>query len=93
MILFYLYVALISVLSVGMILLDIRAARVRAIRVPEIVLLLTAFLGGSVSMYITMLITKYKMQYPKFRIGIPVIFVLQICLMLFAVWRWSEAHS
>ena len=55
-------------------------------------LLLLAALGGSVSMYITMLGIRHKTRHPKFMVGIPVIFVLQIALLLFAVWRFTEAR-
>ena len=90
--LFVLYLAVISAISVAITILDKRAARLHALRVPESVLLLFAALGGSVSMYVTMRIIRHKTRRPKFMVGIPVIFVLQICLILFAVWRWTEAH-
>ncbi len=86
------YFLAISALSVVVTILDKLAARRRAMRVPEAVLLLLAALGGSVSMYITMLVIRHKTRHPKFMVGIPVIFVLQIALLLFAVWRFTEAR-
>ena len=86
------YFLAISALSVVVTILDKIAARRRAMRVPEAVLLLLAALGGSVSMYITMLIIRHKTRHRKFMVGIPVIFVLQIALLLFAVWRFTESQ-
>ena len=43
-------------------------------------------------MYVTMFIIHHKTYKLKFMIGIPLIFVLQICLLLFAVWRWTEGQ-
>ncbi|MFQ7777879.1 MAG: DUF1294 domain-containing protein [Ruminococcus sp.] len=56
-------------------------------RIPESTLLLLSALGGSVSMYITMLIIRHKTKHPKFMIGIPVIFALQ-CILVFLIWRY-----
>jgi uncharacterized membrane protein YsdA (DUF1294 family) len=86
------YFLAISALSVMVTILDKIAARRRAMRVPEAVLLMLAALGGSVSMYITMLIIRHKTRHRKFMVGIPVIFVLQIALLLFAVWRFTESQ-
>ena len=86
------YFAAISLVSVLATVWDKQAAMRRAMRVPEAVLLLLAALGGDISMYVTMLIIRHKTQKPKFMIGIPVIFVLHICLLLFAVWRWAEVQ-
>ena len=87
-----LYLIIISSISVAITILDKIAARRRAMRVPEAVLFLLAALGGSLSMYITMFIIRHKTQHPKFRYGIPVIMVLQIAALMFAVWQWKEMH-
>ena len=86
------YFLVISAVSVVVTILDKIAAQRRALRVPEIVLLLLAAAGGSVAMFITMLIIRHKTLHPKFMIGIPVIFVLQIAALLFAVWRFTESR-
>lgn len=87
-----LYILIITAIAVVITILDKIAARRRAMRVPEAVLLLLAALGGSVGMFFTMLIIRHKTQHPKFMVGIPVIFVLQIALLLFCIWRWTEAQ-
>lgn len=86
------YLLAVSVVSVVLTVLDKIAAQRHALRVPEIVLLLFAALGGSVSMFITMLVIRHKTRHPKFMIGIPVIFILQIAALLFAVWRFTESQ-
>ena len=87
------YLAVISAISVALTILDKRAARLHALRVPEIVLLLFAALGGSVSMYVTMRIIHHKTRHAKFMLGLPIIFVLQIMLLLYLVWQWAESHG
>ena len=86
------YWVIISAVAVAVTILDKRAARVRAIRVPESVLLLLAALGGGLAMYVTMLIIRHKTRKPKFMFGIPLIMLMQIMLILLASWLWGEAH-
>ena len=88
-----LYLIVISGISILATIYDKWAAPRHAMRVPEAVLLLLAALGGSVAMFFTMLIIRHKTQHPKFMIGIPVIFVLQIAVLLFAVWRFVESKG
>lgn len=49
-------------------------------RVPEAVLILTAILGGSVAMLITMEAIRHKTKHKKFTIGLPVIIVAQLAI-------------
>ena len=53
------------------------------LRVPEKRLLLFSALGGSLAMYITMLIIRHKTKHVKFMLGIPVIMVLQAIIIFF----------
>lgn len=53
------------------------------LRVPEKRLLLFSALGGSLAMYITMLIIRHKTKHVKFMLGIPVIMVLQAAIIFF----------
>ena len=57
------------------------------LRIPEATLLLLAALGGSVGMFLTMLLIRHKTKKPKFMVGIPVILLLQIAAVFF-VFRW-----
>ncbi|MCR4616092.1 MAG: DUF1294 domain-containing protein [Clostridiales bacterium] len=86
---FLYYLLIVSVLSFLITVHDKLAAKRRTRRVPENVLLLFSALGGSAAMYITMLIIRHKTRHPKFMIGIPVIFVMQVCLILFVLWKFK----
>lgn len=88
-----LYLLVISGISIIVTVYDKWAAPRHAMRIPEAVLLLLAALGGSVAMFFTMLIIRHKTQHPQFMVGIPVIFVLQIAALLFAVWRFMESKA
>ena len=81
------YLAAISLLATGLTLHDKHAARRGAWRVKERSLLLTAVLGGSVAMLITMRLIRHKTKHAKFMVGIPVIILLQIAAAILA-WRW-----
>ena len=57
-------------------------ARKNRRRVPENTLLLTAALSGCIGMYLTMRIIHHKTKHPKFMIGIPVIFFLELLAVI-----------
>ena len=50
-------------------------------RVPEKVLFLLAFLGGSVAEYLTMLKIRHKTKHKRFMIGLPIIILLQVVIL------------
>ena len=56
------------------------------LRTPEKTLLILSALGGSVAMFITMLIIRHKTKHFKFMVGIPVIMIIQ------AVAVWALFH-
>ena len=47
------------------------------LRIPEKTLLILSAVGGSVAMFITMLLIRHKTKHFKFMFGIPVIIVIQ----------------
>ena len=49
--------------------------------------MLVSALGGSVTMYITMLIIRHKTRHIKFMLGIPVIIMIQLAAA-FLIWRF-----
>ncbi len=61
------------------------AARKKQWRVPENTLLIAAALSGCVFEYLTMRILHHKTKHPKFMIGIPVIFALEVIAMIVLV--------
>lgn len=84
------YLVLINLISIIVTISDKVKAIKRKWRVPESTLLLLSALGGSVSMYITMLIIRHKARHAKFMVGILVIFALQ-CVLVFLIWRYIYA--
>ncbi len=85
---FLYYLAAVSVFSCILTIHDKLAAKRHAWRVPERVLMLSAALGGSVSMYATMLIIRHKTKHPKFMVGIPVIIAVQVFVVIFIMKKY-----
>jgi len=72
------YLALVSLISVGVTVYDKCVSRMRGRqRISEKTLLGLAAIGGSVFMYLTMVLIRHKTKHVKFMLGIPVIIVLQ----------------
>ncbi len=80
------YLIFINVLAIAVTTSDkyVAAHKKRAERVPESTLLVIAFIGGSISMYITMIIIRHKTQKPKFMVTLPIIIMLET-LIIFAL--------
>ena len=76
------YLAVISVISIIVCIYDKKISKKNKVelRIPEKVLLILSALGGSVAMFITMLITRHKTKHVKFMLGIPVIMILQAAI-------------
>lgn len=77
------YLAVISAVSVFITVFDKIAAKKGMYRISERALLTAAAMGGSVAMYLTMLLIRHKTKHLKFMLGIPAIIVLQILLFIF----------
>jgi len=75
---FAIYIFLMNIVAFLMYGLDKQKARMNRWRIPEKVLLLLAVLGGSVGAYVSMKMFRHKTQKPKFYLGVPLIFLLQI---------------
>lgn len=90
--LFFLLFYLLSVhlFAVAITVLDKRNARIGKRRVKEKTLLLTALFGGSLGMYICMLIVRHKTKKSKFMLGLPLIMLLQTVFIL-SIW-WAVAR-
>lgn len=52
-------------------------------RIPEAALLLVAAAGGSVGAWCGMQVFHHKTRKPKFSIGVPVIFVVEVVLLVY----------
>ena len=79
------YVAVMSVISIVICVYDKLFSKFNNVklRIPEKVLMLLAFLGGSVAMYLCMLLIRHKTKHVKFMLGIP-IFILLHAAAVFA---------
>ena len=78
------YIAVISLLSVMVCIYDktiSKRGKVK-LRIPEKSLFVWSAAGGSVAMFATMLIIRHKTKHLSFMIGIPVIFILQVALIV-----------
>lgn len=58
--------------------LDKQKAKRRQWRIPEATLLGVAVIGGSIGAFWGMQVFRHKTKKPKFYIGVPVIFILQV---------------
>ena len=73
-----LYLLIINALGLLIMLADKEKAKKHLWRIPESTLLTVAVLGGSVGCYAGMRLFHHKTRKPKFYIGIPVIFAVQL---------------
>ena len=73
------YIAVMSLVSIVVCIYDKKISKKNKVelRIPEKTLLILSALGGSVAMFITMLIFRHKTKHVKFMLGIPVIMILQ----------------
>lgn len=76
------YLIIINLIAIVITAHDKRAAIRQRRRVPEKTLMLISALGGAPAMYLTMLVIRHKTRKPLFMIGIPVIFLLELAIIL-----------
>lgn len=72
--------ALISVVSIVITAYDKSASWKRGRRVPERTLLLCAFFGGALAMYITMQIIRHKTHHSNFMIPLPLFILFHLAI-------------
>ena len=80
------YLILINIITCIVFGVDKRKAKKEKWRVPEATLLLLSVIGGSIGALIGMRLFHHKTRKAKFRIGVPVILILQIILVVFIVY-------
>ena len=76
----YIYLAVISFIAIVVTIADKSKAKRHKWRVPEASLLGISALGGSVAMFVTMLIIRHKTKHVKFMLGIPLIIIVQLAI-------------
>ncbi len=80
--LFYVYILIISFVTVVLTVYDKIAAKKRAFRISEATLILCALFGGAVAELVTMLIIRHKTRHIKFMLGLPSIILMQAILFI-----------
>lgn len=78
----FIWLGIISAVSVVVTVYDKIAAKSGAWRIPEKTLLLLGFLGGAAAMLLTMLIIHHKTRHAKFMVGLPLEIVLHIAIII-----------
>ncbi len=86
----YIYLAVISFIAIVVTIADKSKAKRHKWRVPEASLLGISALGGSVAMFITMLIIRHKTKHAKFMLGIPLIIALQIAAVVVIILKFPN---
>lgn len=77
------YLISINLISVIVTAYDKHCAVNKRWRVKESTLMLLSALGGSVGMYITMLLIKHKTKHLKFMLGIPIILIVHLAAVIY----------
>lgn len=72
----------ISIIAVVLTIYDKWAAKHGKRRIPEKILMLVAFFGGAIAMYLTMILIRHKTKHNKFMIGLPIMIVLHIIIII-----------
>lgn len=79
----FLYLAIINVITYALYAVDKSKAQRNLWRIPEKILIGFALIGGTPGAYLGMKLFHHKTRKPKFYIGIPVIFMLQILAVVY----------
>lgn len=79
------YLLLINALGFALMLADKRKAQKKQWRIPESTLITAALLGGSLGTITAMRLFRHKTRHPKFALGLPVIFAIQVILAVIFV--------
>ena len=77
------YLILINALALLLMLADKQKAKRGVWRIPEATLIGVAALGGSIGAIAGMYLFRHKTKHPKFAIGLPLILVIQLCVIFF----------
>ena len=78
------YIAVISLISIIVCIYDKKISKRGDVklRIPEKSLFIWSALGGSLAMFVTMKLIRHKTKHVSFMVGIPVIFILQVALIV-----------
>lgn len=86
-ILFVAYLIIVNIIGFSMMGIDKRRAVRGAWRISEASLFMSALMGGSLGCTVGMKVFHHKTRHPKFKYGLPAVFIVQICILLL-FYRW-----
>ena len=89
----YIYAVIINVITFFVYGLDKSKAKARQWRIPEAQLIFLAVIGGSVGALAGMKVFHHKTRKPKFKIGVPVILIIQLVIIYFLFSGNEEVYS
>ena len=78
-----LYLVLINIITFALYAIDKLNAKTDSWRISERMLILFAIAGGSVGALLGMYVCRHKTRKPKFKIGVPVIMIIQFISLYF----------
>ncbi|MCL2521402.1 MAG: DUF1294 domain-containing protein [Erysipelotrichales bacterium] len=76
------YLVIINIIAIFVMRYDKKRAIKKERRVPEKTLFTFAFLGASLAIYLCMQVIRHKNQKPKFRYGIPLLFLVNVLTVI-----------
>ena len=77
------YLLAINIVSLSLYGIDKYKAKKNKWRISEATLLMMAVIGGSIGAWVGMRLWHHKTMHKKFKYGIPVIIILQVCLVVY----------
>ena len=77
------YLFAINIVSFFLYGIDKYKAKKNKWRIPEATLLMIAVIGGSIGAWVGMRLWHHKTMHKKFKYGIPVIMIMQVCLVVY----------
>ena len=77
------YLFAINIVSFFLYGIDKYKAKKNKWRISEATLLMIAVIGGSIGAWVGMRLWHHKTMHKKFKYGIPIIIILQVCLVVF----------
>lgn len=81
------YLILINLIGFFIMYYDKKRAIKKQWRISEAALITIAIIGGSIGEYLGMQNFRHKTKHLKFKIGIPIIIMVQIIFCIFYLWR------
>lgn len=76
------YLCIVNAIGFALMLLDKAKAKKNLWRIPERTFFLIACIGGSLGCILGMYTVRHKTKHPKFTIGMPLIFALQVVAVI-----------